>query len=137
VTDQVSRRSRSRMMAKMPRAGTRPELRVAAILAAHRVDFTPQVELLLGRGGGRVSVDFFSRKERLAIFVDGCFVHGCTKHKKRALPARWKKKIAATKLRDRQVHDALVSLGWRVLRLPACEIDAGRIAAAIAGARRR
>jgi DNA mismatch endonuclease, patch repair protein len=63
--------------------------------------------------------DFVFPKRKLAMFVDGCFWHGCPKHSN--MPANnrafWKKKLAANKLRDRLVVRTLRAQGWRVLRI--------------------
>ncbi len=67
----------------------------------------------------RVRPDFVFPKLKLAVFVDGCFWHGCPKHatwpKTRA--AFWRKKIARNKERDRQVNYALRKRGWTVVRV--------------------
>jgi DNA mismatch endonuclease (patch repair protein) len=63
--------------------------------------------------------DFVFPKQRLAVFVDGCFWHGCPKHatwpKNNA--AFWRKKIEGNKARDRKVNRLLRAKGWRVLRI--------------------
>jgi len=63
--------------------------------------------------------DFLFRRNRLTLFVDGCFWHGCPKHCK--IPAGnrafWKKKFAANKARDLRVNRELRKLGWRVIRI--------------------
>ena len=63
--------------------------------------------------------DFLFRNARLAVFVDGCFWHGCPKHYK--IPAGnrvfWKMKFDANKARDRRVSRELRKLGWRVVRI--------------------
>lgn len=63
--------------------------------------------------------DFAFPKERLVIFVDGCFWHGCPKHA--TLPATqrafWLKKFSDNKARDRRVNQALRKSGWRVVRI--------------------
>ncbi len=63
--------------------------------------------------------DFIFRKVRVAVFVDGCFWHGCPKHCN--IPANnrafWKKKFAANKARDRRVNQTLRKSGWSVVRL--------------------
>lgn len=86
-----------------------------------------------------VGVDFLFPKARLAVFVDGCFWHGCPKHSNpakwlrkssmRANPpsskgrlrrtgrAFWKKKLTANKARDRVVNRTLRREGWRVVRI--------------------
>jgi DNA mismatch endonuclease, patch repair protein len=67
----------------------------------------------------RVRPDFVFRRERVAVFVDGCFWHGCPQHetKPRNNAAFWRKKFAANKARDRLVNRTLRRSGWRVLRI--------------------
>ena len=63
--------------------------------------------------------DFVFPKLKVAIFVDGCFWHGCPQHetKPRNNPAFWQKKFARNKTRDQLVNRTLRREGWRVLRL--------------------
>lgn len=63
--------------------------------------------------------DFIFRKARLAIFVDGCFWHGCPKHLRRPKQnkAYWREKVSKNQNRDRFVTNALRRKGWRVLRV--------------------
>lgn len=63
--------------------------------------------------------DFVFPKERVALFVDGCFWHGCPKHATRPASNRafWEKKFARNRIRDRLVTRTLKQLGWRVLRV--------------------
>jgi DNA mismatch endonuclease (patch repair protein) len=63
--------------------------------------------------------DFIFPKLKLAIFVDGCFWHGCPKHetKPRSNPTFWKNKFARNKARDVLVTRALRRANWRVLRI--------------------
>ena len=72
----------------------------------------------------RVKPDFVFRQVRLALFVDGCFWHGCPRHA--TWPANnrafWKKKLAGNKTRDRVVNHALRRAGWRVIRIWECEL---------------
>ena len=67
----------------------------------------------------RVRPDFIFPKLRLAVFVDGCFWHGCPQHgtKPRQNAAFWRKKFAANQARDRLVTRRLRQNGWQVLRL--------------------
>lgn len=62
--------------------------------------------------------DFVFPRIRLAVFVDGCFWHGCRQC--RNLPASnrafWKKKITANVRRDRKIVIELRGDGWAVLR---------------------
>lgn len=55
----------------------------------------------------------------MAVFVDGCFWHGCPEHyvapKKNA--EFWRDKIAGNKVRDSETDKLLRSGGWRVVRV--------------------
>lgn len=63
--------------------------------------------------------DYVFRQVRLALFVDGCFWHGCPKHgtRPKSNVAFWKKKFARNQARDRLVTRTLRSGNWRVLRI--------------------
>ncbi|HLP08272.1 MAG TPA: hypothetical protein VK178_08900 [Opitutaceae bacterium] len=63
--------------------------------------------------------DFVFRKERLVVFVDGCFWHGCPAHYTRpqARRAFWDAKTAANRARDRRIDRALRAADWRVLHV--------------------
>jgi DNA mismatch endonuclease, patch repair protein len=63
--------------------------------------------------------DFIFQKIRLALFVDGCFWHGCPKHgtQPKGNRAFWKNKFARNKARDVLVTRTLRSAKWRVLRI--------------------
>lgn len=62
--------------------------------------------------------DFGFSQARLAVFVDGCFWHGCPQHCR--MPASnvryWKKKIGSNISRDQALDQELNLRGWRVLR---------------------
>jgi len=63
--------------------------------------------------------DFAFPRQRVAIFVDGCFWHGCPKHSSMPVNNRlfWEAKLSANKRRDRLVTKTLRQLGWSVLRI--------------------
>ena len=63
--------------------------------------------------------DFLFRKSRLAVFVDGCFWHGCPKHFKMPAGNRpfWKRKIENNRARDGRVNRILRKSGWCVVRI--------------------
>ena len=63
--------------------------------------------------------DFVFRQARLALFVDGCFWHGCPKHGRQPKSncAFWRRKLFTNKLRDNLVNRMLRRTGWRVLRI--------------------
>ena len=63
--------------------------------------------------------DFFFTKKRLAVFVDGCFWHGCPKcgHFPKSNRAFWKAKILRNRQRDRLVNRKLKRKGIKVIRI--------------------
>jgi len=63
--------------------------------------------------------DFVFPKPKLALFVDGCFWHGCPKHgtQPKGNAAFWRKKISGNQARDRLVTWTLRKAGWRVFRI--------------------
>src|SRR6266404_5601668 len=68
--------------------------------------------------------DFHFPNERAAIFVDGCFWHGCPKcgHIPKTNRAYWKAKIARNIGRDALISRKLRALGYRVIRLRECDL---------------
>lgn len=66
----------------------------------------------------RSRADIAFTRQRIAVFVDGCFWHGCPAH--RTLPVSnagyWTPKLARNIERDREANALLASNGWRVLR---------------------
>lgn len=76
--------------------------------------------------------DFAFPAERVAIFVDGCFWHGCPKCQRtpQTNSAFWVKKFATNRARDREVTKQLRATGWHVIRIWEHSLkDAPRIAA--------
>ena len=67
----------------------------------------------------RASQTLFSAVQRLALFVDGCFWHGCPKHGRQpgTNTAYWAQKLSRNKARDRSVSRTLRQAGWMVIRL--------------------
>jgi DNA mismatch endonuclease (patch repair protein) len=67
----------------------------------------------------RVRPDFVFPKFKLALFVDGCFWHGCPRHATQPKNNRafWRRKLAWNKARDRLVTRTLRAQGWRVVRI--------------------
>jgi DNA mismatch endonuclease (patch repair protein) len=71
-----------------------------------------------------VRPDFVFRKTRTAIFVDGCFWHGCPKHATKPANNRafWRRKLAGNKKRDALVTRKLRRARWRVIRIWECDL---------------
>lgn len=120
------------------RADTKPELRVRSAL--HRAGFRFRkdfrVDLGLGRGNPRPDIAF--TRQRVAIFIDGCFWHDCPVHGRR--PATnvsfWEDKLQRNVARDIRNTAALEDAGWTVLRFWEHE-DVSSVASRITDAVRR
>lgn len=96
---------------------TGPELRLRSHL--HHQGYRYRVHFLVGVDERRpVSVDIAFPRLKLAIFIDGCFWHGCRLH--RTVPVAnasyWRPKLARNAERDRENTDRLTRAGWTVLR---------------------
>jgi DNA mismatch endonuclease Vsr len=63
--------------------------------------------------------DFAFPKERIAIFVDGCFWHGCSRcyRAPKSNPEFWASKVAGNRARDARVARKLRRAGWSVCRI--------------------
>ena len=66
----------------------------------------------------RRRADIVFRDSRIAVFVDGCFWHGCPTHatKPKSNAAWWANKLKANQQRDRDTDALFSASGWRVLR---------------------
>lgn len=56
---------------------------------------------------------------RIAVFVDGCYWHGCPEHGPRKFGTNaefWTDKIAANRVRDEDTNNRLRAAGWAVMR---------------------
>lgn len=105
----------SRRMAKVRQKGTGAEMALQQEM--HRIGLRYRIDYEVLKKPRRVAdVAFPGRK--IAVFVDGCFWHGCPKHA--TWPKRnaefWRQKIEANRQRDADTNDRLRSLGWTVLR---------------------
>ena len=114
MPDVFTKAKRSQVMSRIRGRGNKEtELALAKLLRAAGITGWRRHTALLGRP------DFTFRKERVVLFVDGCFWHGCPQHSN--MPANnrafWLKKLTRNKERDRLVARALRQSGWRVLRI--------------------
>jgi len=95
---------------------TKPELALRSAVHAlglrYRVSAAPLQ-------GVRRTADLVFRRARVAVFLDGCFWHGCPKHHTLAATnARfWADKVRVNRERDRDTDQRLNEAGWTVLRI--------------------
>ncbi|GAA1239895.1 very short patch repair endonuclease [Janibacter melonis] len=108
--------SLSARMSVARRRDTAPEVALRRELHARGRRFRLVVKV---PGNNRRTIDIAFPRQRLAVFVDGCFWHGCPEHGTRpaANSAWWEQKLAANYGRDRDTDGLLEAAGWRVLRI--------------------
>lgn len=97
------------------RRDTRPELRIRRILHSrglrYRTDYAPGEDR-------RRRADIVFTRARIAVFVDGCFWHGCPEHfiPPKSNPEYWGPKIETNRRRDAETTAQLHEAGWTVMR---------------------
>jgi len=95
---------------------TGPELairrRVHAQGLRYRVNTRPERDL-------RRTADLVFPRARVAVFIDGCFWHGCPEHHTvaKSNATYWADKVTANRARDLETTATLRRAGWRVLRI--------------------
>ena len=124
--------SRSEQMARVGRRDTAPERALRRELWARGLRYRVDAKTPAGRA------DIVHAGRRVAVFVDGCFWHGCPRHyvAPRTREAFWRAKLKGNVERDRRQTLELEEAGWRVVRLWSCELarDLDRCADLVTGA---
>jgi DNA mismatch endonuclease, patch repair protein len=114
MADNMSPKQRSYTMSRIrSRRNQSTEERLARAFRRHGIKGWRRHTKLPGRP------DFIFRKEKVAVFVDGCFWHGCPrcKLKPKSNIDYWDNKIRENKSRDRRDKALLQQRGWAVVRL--------------------
>jgi DNA mismatch endonuclease, patch repair protein len=123
MADVYTRAERSALMAKVRgRGNLTTEEALAKVFRAEGWTGWRRQRPIVGRavdGRFRVRPDFVFAARRLAVFVDGCFWHGCPRHgtRPRGNAAFWRAKFRRNQERDRRNSRSLRRAGWKVLRL--------------------
>jgi DNA mismatch endonuclease (patch repair protein) len=143
MPDVFSKAKRSEVMSRIRSRGNRDtELAMVGLLRAYKITGWKRHQLVRVAVEGRwlrvegrkprknlqpsttnpqlaVRPDFVFPKSRTAIFVDGCFWHGCPRHATKPANNRafWRRKLAGNKTRDRVVNRALRRAGWTAVRI--------------------
>jgi DNA mismatch endonuclease (patch repair protein) len=114
-----SERVRQQMAAQRT-SGTGPELALRSALHRRGLRYRVQRRPI---PGVRATADIVFTHAKVAVFVDGCFWHGCPVHATtpKANAAWWAKKLATNQARDRRTDETLRSAGWTVVRVWECE----------------
>lgn len=115
MADTMSSERRSRLMSRIKsRGNATTEVAMVGIMRLFGiVGWRRHIRILSFRP------DFVFRRERVAVFVDGCFWHACPVHG--SVPSSnvdfWKGKLEANVARDRRADASLANSGWKVVRL--------------------
>jgi DNA mismatch endonuclease, patch repair protein len=110
-------------MSRQRREGTTPELALRHALHSLGLRYRLHRAPLLGL---RRKADIVFRPARVAVFVDGCFWHGCPVHGRRRHDVNswyWPAKIDRNRRRDVDTDEALTSAGWLVVRVWEHELE--------------
>lgn len=127
MADVFSKSKRSEVMARIRSQGNKAtEIAFMTLLRSHGITgWRRHLSIALPRSkdgrqsrGGQVKPDFVFKERRVAVFVDGCFWHGCRIHS--TVPDSngefWRAKLRNNRARDRYVDRALRQQKWTVLR---------------------
>jgi DNA mismatch endonuclease (patch repair protein) len=125
MVDSLSSEQRSRLMRRVKKSNTKPEMIVRQLLHARGWRYRLHVKSL----PGTPDIVFPSRKA--ALFVNGCFWHGHICRLGRlpsSRPEFWVPKIEANRLRDQRKTDQLLAAGWRVMTIWQCSLNKPKVA---------
>ncbi len=94
---------------------TRPELLVRSLVHRRGLRYRISARPLPGL---RRTADLVFRPARVAVFIDGCYWHGCPQHYKepKTNSDYWREKIDRNRKRDQETDSLLAAEGWTVLR---------------------
>jgi DNA mismatch endonuclease (patch repair protein) len=103
---------------------TGPEVRLRSLLHARGLRYRVSARPLPGL---RRTADIVFPKARVAVFVDGCYWHGCVEHYRPSStnPEFWSEKISGNRRRDAETNQLLSDAGWTVVRIWEHEEPAG------------
>jgi DNA mismatch endonuclease, patch repair protein len=106
----------SARMSALGRRDTKPEVLLRAVLHRRGLRFRVDHPLPFDR---RRRADVIFTKQRVAVFVDGCFWHSCPLHATfpKANEVFWREKLRRNVERDRDTDRRLGELGWDVIRI--------------------
>ncbi len=114
MADVFTRAKRSDVMSRIRANGNKgTELAMVAFFRENRITGWRRGQPLFGKP------DFVFRKDKVVLFVDGCFWHGCPQHgtQPKTNAEFWSLKIQGNKARDRLVTSTLRAAGWKVVRV--------------------
>jgi DNA mismatch endonuclease, patch repair protein len=120
MADTVDKATRSRIMSRVRGTNTKPERLLRQALWAEGTRFRIHDRSVPG------TPDISHKGARVAVFVDGCFWHGCPRHYKRpaSRQAFWDGKLAYNHDLRRRVKERLRLERWHIVEVWECNIKA-------------
>ncbi|MFE5948045.1 very short patch repair endonuclease [Streptomyces sp. NPDC056480] len=111
----ASSAARRRNMQAIRSRDTKPEWLLRRLLHAQGLRYRVAAKPLPGL---RRTADIVFGPTKVAVFVDGCYWHGCPEHyvPPKTNPGYWSGKVAGNMARDRDTDQRLTDAGWTVLR---------------------
>jgi DNA mismatch endonuclease (patch repair protein) len=121
--DTVDKATRSRYMSAVKSRGNRStEMKMVQLLRRNKLKGWRRHKSITG------TPDFCWPAIKVALFVDGCFWHGCPRcyNLPKSNVIFWKKKVIGNRRHDKRVNLLLRAQGWKVLRVWGCRINEKR-----------
>ena len=119
MTDVFSKAKRSEVMSRIRGSGNKStELKLMRLMRKNGIKGWCRRVNIFGKP------DFVFKKERLCIFVDGCFWHSCPRcfSPPKQNAQFWLKKTRGNSARDKRVSRKLRSENWSVCRIYECSL---------------
>jgi DNA mismatch endonuclease, patch repair protein len=110
LVDRITKEKRSKIMSAIHSKNTKPEINLRRVLwkkgLRYRIHY------------GKEKIDIAFPSTRVAVFVDGCFWHGCPihSHLPKSNKEYWLPKLKKNMERDKETTKRLWEDGWKVLR---------------------
>jgi DNA mismatch endonuclease, patch repair protein len=134
--DRISKAERSAIMSRIrARGNKRTEISFARLLRRGKITgwrrhLTIKLKQMRNSASDgtkfkpQVRPDFVFQKNKLAIFIDGCFWHGCSKcyRNPKSRKKFWSAKVLRNKERDLFQTKELRRIGWKVIRVWECSL---------------
>ncbi|MFC9752903.1 very short patch repair endonuclease [Streptomyces sp. NPDC056921] len=111
----ASSAGRRRNMQAIRSRDTKPEQLIRRLVHAQGLRYRVAAKPLSNL---RRTADMVFRPAKVAVFIDGCYWHGCPEHyvPPKTNPGYWSDKVARNMARDRDTNQQLADAGWTVLR---------------------
>jgi len=113
MADKFSKETRSRIMSSIRSKNTKPEITIRRLLWSRGIHYRIHDKSIFG------NPDISSKKNKVAVFIDGCFWHGCKScyQKPKTNTVFWNKKMTANRKRRSDVISRLKNDGWNILEI--------------------